>query len=271
MYLEIDGKRTYAYTGSRAPIAGQPAVVFVHGAGLDHTVWTMQARYFAHHGYNVYAVDLPGHGRSEGPLCPTIEEAGAWLGRFCEVTGDGPALVAGHSMGSLVTLECAAQCPGSVSAVALVGTATPMQVADVLQDAADANDGAAYDMITIWGHSLPAQVGGGPHSPGVWLTGTSVRLLEQGGPGVLGNDLRACSNYVNGVSSAARIAAPTLLLLGQADMMTPPRATKDLHAALADARRVELAATGHMLMAEQPDAVLDALIDMAAMNAAKAA
>ncbi|NKC12599.1 MAG: alpha/beta fold hydrolase [Gammaproteobacteria bacterium] len=272
MFVEIDGARAYAYTGARAPVTGQPTVVFVHGAGLDHTVWTLQARYFAHHGCNAYAVDLPGHGRSEGPPLAAIETGGAWLNKFCRVIAHGQAvMVAGHSMGSLVALEGAAQAGSGVSALALVGTAVPMPVAAVLQHAADADDHAAYDMITLWGLSLPAQVGGGPHTPGEWLTASSLRLLERSGPGVLGNDLRACNHYEKGVQSAGEITADTLLILGQLDLMTPPRATENLHAALAKARRVEVAGTGHMLMAEQPDAVLEALIDLfqgAAANSA---
>jgi pimeloyl-ACP methyl ester carboxylesterase len=260
MMLEVAGKATYAYTGSREPVSGQPTLVFIHGAGLDHTVWTMQARYFAHHHCNVFVPDLPGHGRSDGELLSSVPDIADWIGTFIEATAAGPVLLAGHSMGSLVSLECAARHPGAINALALVGTAVPMGVAPLLQDAADANESAAYDMITIWGHSLPAQVGGGPHSPGMWLTGASQRLLERGGDGVLGNDLRTCSAYTTGAESAARVSCPSLLVLGGLDMMTPPRAARGVTDALQDSRTVLVKASGHMLMAEQSDAVLDALI-----------
>ena len=116
-------------------------------------------------------------------------------------------------------------------------------------------------MITIWGHSMDAQIGGGPHAPGMWLTGTSQRLLEQGGDGVLGNDLRACNAYTDGMESAGQVKCPALLIVGGLDMMTPPRVAKKLLGALSDAKQIMVRASGHMLMAEQPDAVLDALID----------
>ncbi|MEM7406874.1 MAG: alpha/beta hydrolase [Pseudomonadota bacterium] len=260
MYLNVDGQAAYAYTGARQPVEGQPSFVFVHGSGLDHTVWTMQARYFAHHGMNVYAVDLPGRGRSKGTPIDSISGCGDWIAKFCEAAGTGPALIAGHSMGSLVALEAVARHPGQFTGLALVGTAVPMSVADVLQDAADENRGEAYDMITIWGHSMAGQVGGGPHTPGVWLTGSSVRLLERGGPGVLGNDLRCCDEYRHGPESAAKVDVPTLLLLGQLDMMTPTRAARSLAEALPSVKQVVIDGCGHMLMAEQPDAVLDELI-----------
>jgi pimeloyl-ACP methyl ester carboxylesterase len=266
MYTSVNGLKAFAYTGARAAVPGQPGIVFVHGSGLDHTVWTMQARYFAHHGYNVYAVDLPGRGRSSGEPLPTIRAYADWIAEFCEAAAVGSAIIVGHSMGSLVALETAATHPNRFHALALVGTAVPMGVADVLQDAADANDPTAFDMITIWGHSMAAQVGGGPHAPGVSLTGTSVRLLERAGPGVLGNDLRCCNSYTNGADSAATVTQPTLLLLGQLDLMTPPRAAKSLHEALTNVDRQVIDACGHMLMAEQPDAVLDALIAFIASN-----
>ena len=261
MKLEVNGAQTYAYTGSRKPVEGQPTIVFLHGAGLNHTVWTMQARYFAHHGCNVFVPDMPGHGNSDGPICASIPDAADWVGDYLRALDCGPVLLAGHSMGSLVALESAARHPDLIHAVALVGTAVPMQVADVLQNAADANDHAAYDMITIWGHSMDAQIGGGPHAPGMWLTGTSQRLLEQGGDGVLGNDLRACNAYTDGMESAGQVKCPALLIVGGLDMMTPPRVAKKLLGALSDAKQIMVRASGHMLMAEQPDAVLDALID----------
>ena len=263
MYCTVNGNRAFAYTGSRAPVEGQPNIVFVHGAGLDHTVWGMQARYFAHHGYNAFAIDLPGHGRSEGEVCDSISGYADWVKAFCDAMQIDTAIIAGHSMGSLVTLDAAARHADTFIAAALVGIAVPMGVAEPLQNAADANQHAAFDMITIWGHSMPALVGGGPHAPGMWLTGSSLRLLERSGPGVLGNDLRACDEYTEGEARAATVKQPTLLMLGDLDMMTPPRAAKGLVAALPNAEMQIIKTCGHMLMAEQPDAILDGLIGFA--------
>jgi pimeloyl-ACP methyl ester carboxylesterase len=261
MYTEVLGHKAFAYTGSKQARAEQPSIVFVHGSGLNHTVWAMQARYFAHHGYNVFAVDLPGRGRSAGALCASIPDYADWVAEFCRAADTGPTVIAGHSMGSLVALEAVARHPEQFCKLALVGTAVPMEVADVLQGAADEDDPAAFDMITIWGHSMHAQLGGGPHAPGMWLTGGSVRLLEQGGPGVLSNDLRCCNEYTHGADSATKVTHATLLLLGQLDMMTPLKAARSLNEALGNATRKMIAGCGHMLMAEQPDAVLDALIE----------
>ena len=259
MRFEVDGVPSYAYTGSRALVAGLPTVVFVHGGGLDHSVWIHQSRYFAHHGFNALALDLPGHGRSEGDPLPTIGEMAHWVMHAAGTLGIERLHVAGHSMGSLVALEAAGLHPDRVDAAALVGCSVPMAVSGTLLDAAKANDHAAFDMITLWGHRTGAQLGGNP-APGMWMTGAGVRLLERSRPGVLHNDLNACNEYRHGLASAAKIACPVHLLIGREDVMAPPRATRELIAALSVVRVVELADCGHMLMAEQPDAVRDALI-----------
>ena len=258
MRFEVDGLASYAYTGSRPLVPGRPAVVFVHGGGLDHSVWIHQSRYFAHHGFNAIALDLPGHGRSDGAPAGTITGMAHWVMRAADALGIERLYVAGHSMGSLVALETAGLYRDRVDAAALVGCAAPMAVAGALLDAAQADDPAAFDMITLWGHRMGAQLGGNP-APGMWMTGGAVRLLERAAPGVLHNDLNACNEYRHGLETAAKITCPTHLVLGREDVMAPPRAARALVAALSVVRVTELADCGHMLMAEQPDAVRDAL------------
>ena len=253
MRFEVDGCPSYAYTGSRPLRAGQPAVVFIHGGGLDHSVWIHQSRYFAHHGFNAVALDLPGHGRSEGHPPESITEMAHWVARAADALEIEHLYVAGHSMGSLVALEVAGLYPSRVDAATLVGCSVPMAVTGALLDAAKANDHAAFDMITLWGHRMSAQLGGNP-APGMWMTGEGVRLLERSRPGVLHNE------YRHGLDTASRITCPVHLVIGREDVMAPPRATRELVATLAVVRVVELADCGHMLMAEQPDAVRDALI-----------
>ena len=259
MRFEVDDLTSYAYTGSRPLVAGQPAVVFVHGGGLDHSVWIHQSRFFAHHGFNAVAVDLPGHGRSDGSPLGTITDMAQWVIRAADALDLERFCIAGHSMGSLVALEVTGLHPDRADAAALVGCAVPMRVTDALLDAARANDHAAFDMITLWGHRMGAQIGGNP-APGMWMTGGGVRLLERSRPGVLSNDLNACNEYRHGLDTAGKVTCPVHLITGREDVMAPPRATRELIAALSVVRVVELADCGHMLMAEQPDAVRDALI-----------
>jgi len=263
--FSVDGHRAYAYTGARAFDPGKPSVVFIHGGGLDHCVWILQSRYFAHHGYNALALDLPAHGRSEGPLQTSIETMADWVIRAVEALGVRRYAVTGHSMGALVALETAARDPDRVAAAIFIGISVPMPVTDALLSAAKANDHSAFDMVNLWGHGYGAQLGGNP-SPGMWMTGGAVRLLERSGPGVLYNDLNACDAYQRGLEAAAQVKAPVRVILGKNDIMASPRAGRELIAALPNAEVTELSNCGHMLMAEQPDRVLDAMVESAARH-----
>jgi pimeloyl-ACP methyl ester carboxylesterase len=258
MQITVEGRVTYAYTGARPFDPMLPGAVFVHGAGLDHTVWILQSRWFAHHGFNALAVDLPGHGRSAGAPLPDVPTMADWLLACVDALGLESTCLAGHSMGALVALEAAAREPARASAVALLGVSVPMPVSPALLEAARANEHAAIDMITLWGHGHRAQVGGNT-APGMWMTGGAARLLERAPPGLLHNDLAACNAYAGGLEAAACITAPVLVLLGRQDVMASPRNVGPLLEALPDARLTELDPCGHMMMSEQPDGVLDAL------------
>jgi pimeloyl-ACP methyl ester carboxylesterase len=257
--LEVDGRRAFAYTAAHELDPAKPTVAFVHGAGLDHSSFGLQSRYFGYHGRNVLAVDLPGHGRSEGPPIASVGGMADWLSRVLEKTNTRQCSVIGHSMGALVALEFAARYPAECERVALIGVGYPMKVTDVFLEAARKNDYAAFDMSTIWGHAAQVPLGGNPN-PGMWMYGDALARLERLAPGVLYNDLKACNDYGAGEESAARVKCPVLLILGRRDVMTPPRAAKLLQERIAGSKTIELAPSGHALMAEAPDATLDALI-----------
>ncbi len=260
MRISVDNKRVYAYTGSRALTPDQETVVFVHGAGLDHSVWLLQSRYFAHHGRNVLAVDLPEHGQSEGPALPDIETMAAWVKNLLVALDIQRASVVGHSMGALVALETGAKASERVERLALLGISAPMPVNDALLQAARANDHQAYDMINLWGHNRSVQLGGNP-VPGLWMSAQTLRLLERSRPGVLYRDLRACTAYQRGLESAQQLQGPVLILLARQDRMTPPVAAEPLIRRIRDKQRIVLENCGHQMLSEKPDSVLDALKD----------
>jgi pimeloyl-ACP methyl ester carboxylesterase len=261
MYLDVDGASIFAATGGRPFDAAQPAVLFIHGAGMDHTVWALQARYFAHHGRTVLAIDLPGHGRSAGTPLGSIERTAVWITRLLDAVEVKSAVLVGHSMGALIALETAATAPARVRALALLGVAERMPVHPELQAAADANESLAPELVASWGHGSAGHVGGHP-TPGLWMMGGTLSLLDRADDSVLAADLAACNAYQGAAAAAARIACPTLLLLGAGDRMTPPAKAKPIGAAIRQARTVVLPDAGHMLMIERPDAVTDALRDI---------
>ncbi len=259
MELCVDGRTVHAYSGARPFDAAQPSIVFVHGAAHDHSVWALQSRYFAWHGCNVLAVDLPGHGRSAGEPLPTIEALADWLVSLLDAAALPAATLVGHSMGALAVLDCAARHPSRATRIALLGPAVPMVVSDALRDAAQEDTQLAYEMINAWSFSARGSLGANP-SPGMSMTGNAMRLMQRARPGALRIDLGACHVYAGGLAAAARCRAPALLLLGGRDLMAPIKATPPLVDALRERRVVTLPDAGHALMAEAPGAVLDALV-----------
>ncbi|MGG7606038.1 alpha/beta fold hydrolase [Massilia sp. BKSP1R2A-1] len=265
MQFDIQGASAYAYTGGKPFDPALPTVVLIHGAQNDHSVWALQSRYLAHHGYSVLAVDLPGHGRSAGPALKSVEAMAAWLAALLTAAGVRRAILAGHSMGSLIALEAAHLAPETVIGLALVGSTYPMKVSDSLLDTAREDEARAIDMVNIWSHSSIAHKPSCP-GPGFSVMGGARRLMQRmsaRNPAQLFyTDFAACNAYANGEAAAAAVACPVLFVFGSKDVMTPPRSTKLLTGLLSHGRIVTVDA-GHQMMAEAPDAVLDALAGFA--------
>lgn len=260
MDLIVDSKKTFAYTNGRAFEAKKPTMIFVHGAGMDHSVWTLQARYFAHHGANAVAIDLPGHGRSEGKALASIEEMGDWVAAVIKALGVEKAVLVGHSMGALICLQAAAAHPDVVERVALLGASPAMPVHPALLEAAAANLPLAGELVSSWGHGLAGHIGGN-RAPGGWLMGHALKLLDKAPKNVLHHDLTACNAYANGMTAAEAVQCPTLLISGSEDRMTPARESIKLAGAIADAKLIEIKGSGHLMLVEKPDETLDALIE----------
>jgi pimeloyl-ACP methyl ester carboxylesterase len=262
MKLTIQGKSAYAYSGGRPFERSRPCVVMIHGAQHDHSVWILQSRYLAHHGFSVLAIDLPGHGRSAGPALKTIEDMALWVLELVSAADVANAMLVGHSMGALVALETAARAAERITRVALIGVAYPMKVSDALLDAARSDEARAIDMINIWSHS--ANEGGFSHKPsnpgpGFNINWGNLRLMERQQKGVLLTDFNACNTYVNGARAAQAVHCPTLLLLGEKDAMTPAKSGNAFAASIERHHVTVLPGSGHALMQENPDAVLDTL------------
>ena len=270
MELVVNGHHTYCYTAGKPLDASKPTVVFIHGVLNDHSVWILQSRWFANHGWNVLAVDLPGHCKSAGPPPASVEEAAQFVLALLDAAGIGKAALVGHSFGSLIALEAAARAPARITHLALVGPAYPMTVSPPLLDGALNDPQRAIAMVNTFSHSLlappPSTLG-----PGTWLYGGSRALMRR----VLASNreanvfhigFKACNDYANGEAAIAAVQCPILFLLGDADQMTPARATRALIAKAPGAQVITVKA-GHQLMAEAPDEVLFALRDF--FNAAR--
>lgn len=265
MELVVNDRKAYAYTGGKPFDAGLPCVVFVHGALHDHSVWNLLARWFAHHGHAVLALDQPGHGRSEGPPEPSVEALADWTLAALDAAGASRAAVVGHSMGSLIGLEMAARAPQRVTRLAMIATAYPMKVSDALLGTAREQPLRAIDMVNAFSHGSIASKPSFP-GPGMWLHGSNRALMRRmlagatslpAGINLFEHDFRVCDAYANGLQAAAQVRCPVTFVLGDRDQMTSPKATREIAAAL-HANIVTLPA-GHSLMTEAPDGVLNAV------------
>jgi pimeloyl-ACP methyl ester carboxylesterase len=261
MKLVVRGREAYAYTGGKPFDAALPTVVFIHGALHDHSCWTLLARWCAHHGHSVLALDLPGHARSAGPPLPDVESLADWVLAVLDAAGVRQAALVGHSMGSLVALEAAGRAPERVTRLVMMGTAYPMKVSESLLATALTEPLRAIDMVTAWSYATTAPKPSFP-GPGMWLHGSNRALMRRMQAGctvtnLFHHEFSTCDRYRGGEAAAARVACPVHFVLGRADQMTLPKAARDLGNALK--ARVHGVDAGHNLMAEAPDATLAAL------------
>jgi pimeloyl-ACP methyl ester carboxylesterase len=265
MELQIQGQgstgKAYAYTGGKPFDAALPCVVFIHGALHDHSVWNLLARWCAHHGHAVLAIDQPGHGRSAGPPLPDVESLADWTLTLLDAAGVKQAALVGHSMGSLIALEAASRAPERVRRLVMLGTAYPMKVSEALLTTARDTPLVAIDRVNVFSHSTIAAKPSFP-GPGMWVHGSNqalMRRMQAGAPelNLFHHDFGVCDRYAHGLEAAARVSCPVTMLLGERDQMTSPKSTAALATAL-HAQRIFLHA-GHNLMAEAPDGVLQAL------------
>ncbi len=266
MELTVQGAPTYCYTGGKPHQAGQPTVVFIHGVLHDHSVWILQSRFLAHHGWNVLAVDLPGHARSQGQAPASVEEAAQFVAALLDAAGVDQAALVGHSWGSLIALEAAARLKDRITHAALVGTAFPMRVSPALLQAALDQPAQAIAMINQFSRSTlappPSALG-----PGTWVHGASTALnrrvlASNSEVNLLHRGFMACDRYARGLEAMAELSARLLFVLGEQDQMTPPKAAQTLlQKARACGKAVEVAMlpVGHHQMNEAPEATLQAL------------
>lgn len=268
MELLVQGARTYCYTGGQVFNPVKPSVVMIHGVLHDHSVWAMQSRWFAHHGWNVLAVDLPGHCRSAGEAPHSVEEAAEFVIALLDALGIQRAALVGHSWGSLIALEAAARLGNRATHLALVGTAWPMKVSPALLDAALNEPEKALRMVNVFSRSTlcapPSALG-----PGTWVFGAQMALgrrVLRSNPEVnlFHRGFVACDRYAGGEAAIGRVACPVLFALGTQDQMTPPKAAQTLVSAARTAGKgvsIAMLPVGHNEMTEAPEETLMALRD----------
>ena len=268
MMFTVNGCPTYCYTGGKPFDAAKPTAIFIHGVLGDHSVWILQTRYLAHHGWNVLALDLPGHCRSGGEPPASVEEAADFVLALMDAAGLQQAALVGHSLGSLIALEAAARAPERISHLVLVGIAFPMRVSPALLEASVNDPMRALAMVNVFSRATlappPSALG-----PGTWVYGASMALgrrvlASNTQVNVFHRGFKACDSYANGDTAITQITCPVLFLLGAQDQMTQAKAAQPLIAkARASGKTVQVASlpVGHHQMTEAPEETLFAMRD----------
>jgi pimeloyl-ACP methyl ester carboxylesterase len=259
MYLSVKGQDTYCDGGPSVFDLSHPTIVFIHGVLNDHSVWLLQSRYFAQRGYNVLALDLPGHGNSQGPAPLSVEEAAEFIINVLDAEGVQTAMLVGHSWGSLIALEAAARAGARVSHLALLGCAAPMTVSPNLLEGAQTDAANTIDLINIYSHTS-----GEPTNE---LRQQALALMQRvlaSNPqtNLLYSGLAACNNYQGANAAIEKVQAKLLFIVANQDKMTPPKRAQALIAAAQNMQphtKVVSVEAGHQMMLEAPEAVRQAL------------
>ena len=271
MYLTVNGHQTYCYTGGKAFDAAKPSIVFIHGVLHDHSVWILQSRYLANHGWNVLAVDLPGHCRSAGEAPVSVEEGADFITGLLDAAGVQRAALVGHSWGSLIALEAASKLKTRITHLVLVGTAFPMRVSQALLDASLNEPMKALTMVNVFSRSTlaapPSALG-----PGTWVYGASMALgrrvlASNPKANVFHRGFTACDSYANGELAIVQITCLILFVLGAQDQMTQAKAAQLLIDKAKSSGKTVLVVTlavGHHQMLEKPEETLFAIRDFLA-------
>ena len=229
MLYTVNGAPAYCYTAGKPFDPAKPTVVFIHGVLCDHSVWALQSRYLANHGWNVLAVDLPGHARSRGEAPASVEQAADFIVALLDTVGVPRAALVGHSWGSLIAMEAAARLGERATHLVMVGSAYPMKVSPALLDSALNTPEKALKMVTVFSCSTLAP----PSGAGSWVFGAGMalgrRVLRSNAQvNLLHRGFTACDSYTRGEQAMAAVQCPVLFVLGEKDQMTPPKAAQTL-------------------------------------------
>jgi pimeloyl-ACP methyl ester carboxylesterase len=245
-FLTVAGLRVHYVCREPIP-ARRPPVVFIHGAGGTHQHWLHQVRDLPQ--TPTYALDLPGHGRSEGEGRDTIAAYGDWLVAFLDAAGLEQAVLVGHSMGGAIALDMALRFPARPVGLGLVATGARLRVAPAILDGLRQHHEAAVRLI--------CDAAFGPEAPPE-MARLGRRQMGAIPPEVIHSDFLACDAF-DVLGRLAGIGAPTLVLCGTQDSLTPPKYSTYLRDQIPAARLHLVEGAGHMVMVEQPQKVSQAL------------
>ena len=243
MITEIKKKKIFSTDVGHDYDAKKPTIVLLHGSGQSHIVWSLTDQFLADQGFNVFALDLPGHGNSEGPSLQSIEEMSQWLNEFVEHLDIKKLILAGHSQGCLIALEFVKLYPKKVEKIIFIAGSYNIPVNQNLIDLSLAGEMEALNLMMKWGYGYPKKfIGGNPLQK---ILNSSREVRE-----VLAVDLIACNNYKSGVDAVKSINCPTFFILGEIDKMIKLDSGKQFANMIKNSQIHIIKDCGHMIILE---------------------
>ena len=244
MIFDIDKKIVHASDSGQGIEKNKKTIVFLHGSGLSHIVWSLTEQFFSSKGFNVLSIDLPGHGNSEGPCLDSIEKIADWLEKVFNKLNLNSLILIGHSQGCLEILEYAHKYKDRIKKLVFVGGSNKMPVHPDLIELAQNGDSDAVKLMMKWGYEGSKKfIGGNPVEKII----QSPRDIKE----ILAVDLNACNNYSNGEEAAKNINFASLLIFGELDKMVNLEAGKKFSNSLKNSSTHIISGSGHMIMIEK--------------------
>ena len=244
MIFQIENKNIHASDAGQGIDSQKQTIVFLHGSGLSHIVWSLTEQFFFNKNFNVLSLDLPGHGNSDGPCLDSIEKIADWLEEVFKKLNLNDLILVGHSQGCLEILEYAHKYKSRLKKLIFVGGSNKMPVHPDLIELAKNGDSDAIKLMMKWGYEGSKKfIGGNPVEKII----QSPRDISE----ILAVDLIACNNYLNGFEAAKKINLPSLVILGELDKMVNLESGKKFSNLLENSTTHIINECGHMIMIEK--------------------
>ena len=244
MIFQLENKNIHASDSGQGIDINKDTIVFLHGSGLSHIVWSLAEQFFSSKNYNVLSIDLPGHGNSDGPCLDSIEKIADWMEKVFDKLKLKNLILVGHSQGCLEILEYSSRYKERLKKLVFVGGSNKMPVHPDLIELAQSGHSDAVKLMMKWGYEGSKKfIGGNPVEKII----QSPRDISE----ILAVDLNACNNYSNGSEAAKLIDLPSMLIFGELDKMVNLEAGKKFSNLIKNSTTHVIKGCGHMIMIEK--------------------
>ena len=244
MIFQLENKNIHASDSGQGIDTNKDTIVFLHGSGLSHIVWSLAEQFFSSKNYNVLSIDLPGHGNSDGPCLDSVEKIADWMEKVFDKLKLKNLILVGHSQGCLEILEYSSKYKERLKKLVFVGGSNKMPVHPDLIELAQSGHSDAVKLMMKWGYEGSKKfIGGNPVEKII----QSPRDISE----ILAVDLNACNNYSNGSEAAKVIDLPSMLIFGELDKMVNLESGKKFSNLIKNSTTHVIKGCGHMIMIEK--------------------